>query len=98
MVTDKMTEERSKERVEKGVGKINTYVDFKVIDCFNIVFMILEGGPVYKINMSEWLSDMHAHELSCFWFGLVSLINGISTFIGYLMPKLFSLKNSCGTI
>ena len=25
-----------------------------------------------------------------FLFGLVSLFNGISTFIGYLMPKLFS--------
>ena len=24
------------------------------------------------------------------WFGLVSLFNGISTFVGYLMPKLFS--------
>ena len=23
-------------------------------------------------------------------FGLVSLFNGISTFVGYLMPKLFS--------
>ena len=23
-------------------------------------------------------------------FGLVSLLNGISTFVGYLMPKLFS--------
>ena len=23
------------------------------------------------------------------WFGLVSLFNGISTFVGYLMPKLF---------
>ena len=32
------------------------------------------------------------------WFGLVSLFNGISTFVGYLMPKLFSLKNSSGTI
>ena len=31
-------------------------------------------------------------------FGLVSLFNGISTFVGYLMPKLFSLKNSSGTI
>ena len=31
-------------------------------------------------------------------FGLVSLFNGISTFIGYLMPKLFSKKNSSGTI
>ena len=31
-------------------------------------------------------------------FGLVSLFNGISTFVGYLMPKLFSKKNSSGTI
>ena len=32
------------------------------------------------------------------WFGLVSLFNGISTFLGYLMPKPFSKKNSSGTI
>ena len=31
-------------------------------------------------------------------FGLVSLFNGISTFVGYLMPKPFSKKNSRGTI
>ena len=24
------------------------------------------------------------------WFGLVSLFNGISTFVGYLIPELFS--------
>ena len=30
--------------------------------------------------------------------GLVSLFNGISTFVGYLMPKPFSLKNSSDTI
>ena len=29
---------------------------------------------------------------------LVSLFNGISTFVVYLMPKLFSSKNSSGTI
>ena len=29
---------------------------------------------------------------------LVSLFNGISTFVGYLMPKLFSQKNSSCTI
>ena len=28
----------------------------------------------------------------------VSLFNGISTFVGYLMSKLFSEKNSSGTI
>ena len=31
-------------------------------------------------------------------FGSVSFINGISTFVGYLMPKLFSKKDSSGTI
>ena len=33
-----------------------------------------------------------------FRVGLVSLFNGISTFVGYLMPKPFSKKNSSGTI
>ena len=32
------------------------------------------------------------------WFGLVSLFNGISTIVGYLMPKPFSYKNSSGNI
>ena len=31
-------------------------------------------------------------------FGLVFLFNGISAFVGYLMPKPFSSKNSSGTI
>ena len=31
-------------------------------------------------------------------FGLVSLLNGISSFVGYLMPKLFFWKNSSSTI
>ena len=30
--------------------------------------------------------------------GLAPLFNGISTFVGYLMPKPFSKKNSSGTI
>ena len=30
--------------------------------------------------------------------GLVSLFNGISTIVGYLMPKPFSEENSSGTI
>ena len=30
-------------------------------------------------------------------FGSLSLFDGISTFVGYLIPNLF-LKNSCGTI
>ena len=31
-------------------------------------------------------------------FGLVSLFNGISTFVGYLLPKPFSEKNGSDTI
>ena len=31
-------------------------------------------------------------------FNLVSLFNGISTYIGYLMPKPSFKKNSSGTI
>ena len=33
-----------------------------------------------------------------FFIGLVSLFYGISTFVGYLMPKILSEKNSSGTI
>ena len=32
------------------------------------------------------------------WFDLVSLFNGISTFVGYLKPKPSLQKNSSGTI
>ena len=32
------------------------------------------------------------------WFDLVSLFNGISTFVGYLILKIFSKKNSSCTI
>ena len=35
---------------------------------------------------------------SPFEIGLVSLFNDISTFVGFLMPKPFSEKNSSGTI
>ena len=34
----------------------------------------------------------------CVWFGFVSLFNGISTFVGHLMPKPFSWKSSSGII
>ena len=38
--------------------------------------------PVYKEGSSS--------TLTLDWFGLVSSFNGISTFVGYLMPKPFS--------
>ena len=33
-----------------------------------------------------------------FWFGLISLSNGILTFVGHLMPKPSLQKNSTDTI
>ena len=40
------------------------------------------------------------YQIKIIWFGFgsVSLFNGISTFVGYVMPKPFSEKNSSGTI
>ena len=35
---------------------------------------------------------------NCKLFGLVSLFNGISAFMGYVMPKPYFYKNSNGTI
>ena len=32
------------------------------------------------------------------WFSLVSLFNGVSTFVGYLMPKQSFQKNISGTV
>ena len=34
--------------------------------------------------------NLFIYYLLFFWFGLVSLFNGISTFVRYLMPKPFS--------
>ena len=41
---------------------------------------------------------MYGNIIGFVWFGLVSLFNSMSTFVGYLMPKLFSKKNSSGSI
>ena len=64
--------------------------------------------PAYEYfnrGSSEIQKDFLApgFRLNCFffslvWFGLGSLFNGISNFVGYLMPKLFFEKNSSGTI
>ena len=32
------------------------------------------------------------------WFGFIPLFNGLSTFEGYLMPKLSLYNNSTGSI
>ena len=56
-----------------------------------------------KINQRYFFSKIltakpNPQYLGFVWFRLVSLFNGISTFIGYLMPKPFSKKNSSGII
>ena len=55
-------------------------------------FAIVLAAPS---NESETILFIH---MSDSWFGLVSLFNGISTFVGYLMPKPFSEKNSNSAI
>ena len=45
-------------------------------------------------NLYPPLSDKE-HQFTAknqIWFGLVSLFNGISTFLGYLIPKIFARK------
>ena len=53
-----------------------------------------QSYPLEEIFQERCLFDSFVFLLTC----LVSLFNGISTFIGYLTPKLFSWKNSSGTI
>ena len=43
-------------------------------------------------------SNAVAIDMEILPLSLVSLFNAISTFVGYLMPKPFSSKNSRGTI
>ena len=52
----------------------------------------------FKINVRTDLDHCRGNWIEELRFGLVSLFNGISTFVGYLMQKLFSWKNSSGTI
>ena len=40
----------------------------------------------YKNFSAFVFADQSACEFGLVWFGLVSLFNGISTFVGYLIP------------
>ena len=46
----------------------------------------------------KWVQTINLYVIGQHVLDLVSLFNGISTFVGSLMPKLFSQKNSSGTI
>ena len=51
----------------------------------------------YSLNSPFFIMRHLESATNTFWFGLISLFNGISTFVGYLMPKPFSEKNRSGT-
>ena len=49
-----------------------------------------ESSWVFRIWSHQIRSDQILKNPTAEMIGLVSLFNGISTFVGYLMPKLFS--------
>ena len=60
--------------------------------------------PLWFAGRLDWDStlfiivDLKIIESRLVWFGLVSLLNGITTFMGYLMSKISFLKNNIDTI
>ena len=55
-------------------------------------------GPFLPGVVAPDRTKLYTYALFKIELGLVSLFNGISTFVGYLMPKIFSEKNISGTI
>ena len=82
----------------------NIYIKYIYIkNSFTYIENDDESGVGYQTDIKSagfWSRLEASHESShteelwynqtVYLFGLVSLFNGISTFIGYLMPKLFS--------
>ena len=63
---------------------------YRDTDFFNIVIGVLQGDtlPSYLfIVCLDYLLWTSPDLIKMVWFGLVSLFNDISTFVGYLMPK-----------
>ena len=54
--------------------------------------------PLLQVILMSKFTETNNEGDSLVWFGLVSLFNGISTFMGYLMPSVILQKNSCGTM
>ena len=44
--------------------------------------------PLIFSTVRRLCIDTYFNQYECVWFGLVSLFNSISAFLGYLMPKL----------
>ena len=51
--------------------------------------IVVETGFFNLVIITDHLTEA-PFMITCSWFGLVSLFDGISTFVGYLMPKPFS--------
>ena len=86
-------------RLYNSDQKAKPSVNYQEKRCHNMDF----AAPAdYKVKKKESKKiDKYlnlAREQKKLWFGLVSLFNGISIFVGYLTPKPFSKKNSSGTI
>ena len=63
----------------------------KTVTVIEILGMIKKGANKHINKLPDSPILYEIQQIALFgWFGLVSLFNGISTFVGYLMPKLFS--------
>ena len=85
----------------------NTELHFQEFPAFNYELYTLEvSSNIYGEAQTQTLNSYPYHLLRLCttnvnnerWFSEVSLFNGLSTFVGYLIPKPFSQKNSRGTI
>ena len=71
------------------LNKINLSIYSKNIsyrDIANRIKLFLYYIHIYYRKKKIFTIEMHLKP-NLVWFGLVSLFNGISTFVGYLMPK-----------
>ena len=82
-------------RKEIDRGTVVKDCGWKVDDYGNSLCCLGKKIPENLIAVLEVRKKL---ELCCLGHNKVSLFNGIPTFVGYLMPKLFSKKNSCGTL
>ena len=53
-----------------------------------MMMMMMMGDTTDRLYLSMGDTTDRLYSSIGVWFGLVSLFNGISTFVGYLIPKL----------
>ena len=74
----------------KGFSHIpqSSRTEVSPLDAINLIFRTLHECT--QCIQQPQPTGLHLQRLRYFWFGLVSLFNGISTFVVYLMPNPFS--------